>query len=66
MLLGLPHLEMVGWGGIYRPQHNSSHWGKAAALYDTPDSSVPPSGALSRWTDTADDRWRACFLHQTL
>jgi hypothetical protein len=24
MLLGLPHLEMVGWGGIYRPLHNSS------------------------------------------
>jgi hypothetical protein len=20
MLLGLPHLEMVGWGGIYRSQ----------------------------------------------
>jgi hypothetical protein len=20
MLLGLPYLEMVGWGGIYRPQ----------------------------------------------
>jgi hypothetical protein len=20
MLLGLPHLEMAGWGGIYRPQ----------------------------------------------
>jgi hypothetical protein len=20
MLLGLPHLEMPGWGGIYRPQ----------------------------------------------
>jgi hypothetical protein len=24
MLLGLPHLEMASWGGIYRPQHNSS------------------------------------------
>jgi hypothetical protein len=22
MLLGLPYLEMAGWGGIYRPQPN--------------------------------------------
>jgi hypothetical protein len=22
MLLGLPHLEMAGWGGIYRPHTN--------------------------------------------
>jgi hypothetical protein len=49
MLLGLQHLEMVGWGGIYRPQHNSSRWRKIAALYGTPNTSVPLSGAPSRW-----------------
>jgi hypothetical protein len=56
MLLGLPHLGMAGWGGIYRPQHKTSHWRKAAALCGTPDSPVgspdspvPLSGAHSRW-----------------
>jgi hypothetical protein len=29
MLLGLPHLEMAGWGCIYSPQHKISHWRKA-------------------------------------
>jgi hypothetical protein len=37
MLLGLPHLEMVVWDGIYRPQHKTSRWRKAAALCGTPD-----------------------------
>jgi hypothetical protein len=48
MLLGLSHLEMAGWGGIYRPQHNSSRWRKVAALCGTPDSLVPLSSAPSR------------------
>jgi hypothetical protein len=26
MLLGLPHLEVAGWGGIYSHQPNCSHW----------------------------------------
>jgi hypothetical protein len=46
MFLGLPHLEMAGWGGIYRPQHNSSRWRKAVALCGTPDS---PVGSLDNW-----------------
>jgi hypothetical protein len=56
MLLGLPHLEMAGWDGIYRLQHKTSRWRKAATLYGTPDSLVgspdspmPLSGASSRW-----------------
>jgi hypothetical protein len=56
MLLGLPHLEMVGWGGIYRPQHNSSRWRKVVTLCGTPDSPVgspdslvPLSDAPSHW-----------------
>jgi hypothetical protein len=28
MLLGLPHLEMAGWGCIYSPQHKYSRWRK--------------------------------------
>jgi hypothetical protein len=52
MLLGLTYLEMAGWGGIYRPQHNSSHWRKVAALCGTPDS---PAGS-PRWSN--GPRWR--------
>jgi hypothetical protein len=26
MLLGLPHLEVAGWGGIYSHQPNCSRW----------------------------------------
>jgi hypothetical protein len=26
MLLGLPHLEVAGWGGIYSHRPNCSHW----------------------------------------
>jgi hypothetical protein len=46
MLLGLPHLEMVGWGGIYRTQHNSSRWRKVVALCGTPHSPVEASDSL--------------------
>jgi hypothetical protein len=42
MFLGLPHHEMAGWGGIYRPQLNYSHWRKVVALRGTPDS---PAGS---------------------
>jgi hypothetical protein len=56
MFLGLPHHEMAGWGGIYRPQLNSSHWRKVVALCGTPDSParspnspVLLSRAPSRW-----------------
>jgi hypothetical protein len=40
MSLGLPHLEMAGWGCIYSPQHKCSRWRKAAALCGTTDSPV--------------------------
>jgi hypothetical protein len=73
MLLGLSHLEMAGWGGNYRPQHISSRWRKVVALCGTPDSPmgspdspVPLSGAPSRWTDTAGDRWHYRLLHRTV
>jgi hypothetical protein len=29
MLLGLPHLEVVGWGGIYSHQTRYGRWRKA-------------------------------------
>jgi hypothetical protein len=54
--LGLPRLEMAGWGCIYSPQHKTSCWRKAVVLcgapdcpVGSPDSSVPLSGAPSRW-----------------
>jgi hypothetical protein len=39
MLLGLPHLEMVGWGGIYSHQPSCSRWGRLLAM-GAPDSPV--------------------------
>jgi hypothetical protein len=32
MLLGLPHLEMAGWGGIYSHQPSCSRWGRLLAM----------------------------------
>jgi hypothetical protein len=32
MLLGLPHLEVAGWGGIYSHQPFCSHWGSLLAM----------------------------------
>jgi hypothetical protein len=56
MLLWLPHLEMAGLDGIYRPQHKTSRWRKVVALCGTPDSPVGStdspvlvSSAPSRW-----------------
>jgi hypothetical protein len=40
MLLGLPHLGMAGWGGIYRPEHKTSRWRKVDALCGRLDSLV--------------------------
>jgi hypothetical protein len=39
MLLGLPHLEMTGWGGIYSHQLSCSRWGRLLAM-GAPDSPV--------------------------
>jgi hypothetical protein len=38
-LLGLPHLEVVGWGGIYSHQPNCSRWRRLLAM-GAPDSPV--------------------------
>jgi hypothetical protein len=32
MLLGLPHLEMASWGGIYSQQPSCSRWGRLLAM----------------------------------
>jgi hypothetical protein len=55
MSLGLPHMEMVGWGCIYSPQHKYSRWREVAAFCGAPDSPVgspdrpvPLSGVPSR------------------
>jgi hypothetical protein len=39
MLLGLPPLEMAGWGGIYSHQPSCSRWGRLLAM-GVPDSPV--------------------------
>jgi hypothetical protein len=39
MLLGLPHLEMAGWGGIYSHQPSCSCWGRMLVM-GAPDSLV--------------------------
>jgi hypothetical protein len=50
MLLGLPHHEVAGWGGIYSHQPNCSCW-RRLLVKGTPDSPVrhrTVSGALPR------------------
>jgi hypothetical protein len=39
MLLGLPHIEVAGWGGIYSHQPNCSRWRRLLAM-GAPDSPV--------------------------
>jgi hypothetical protein len=39
MLLGLPHIEVAGWGGIYSHQPNCSRLGRLLAM-GAPDSPV--------------------------
>jgi hypothetical protein len=39
MLLGLPHLEVAGWGGIYSHQPNYSRWRRLLAM-GAPESPV--------------------------
>jgi hypothetical protein len=48
MLLGLPHLEVAGWGGIYSHQPNYSRWKKAAGDGCTGQSGAPPHHPLDR------------------
>jgi hypothetical protein len=43
MLLGLPHLEVAGWGGIYSHHPKCSSWRRLLAM-GAPDSPV------SHWT----------------
>jgi hypothetical protein len=46
MLLGLPHLEVAGWGGIYSHQPNCSRWRRLLAM-GAPDSLVRRHVTLS-------------------
>jgi hypothetical protein len=39
MLLGLSHIEVAGWGGIYSHQPNCSRWRRLLAM-GAPDSLV--------------------------
>jgi hypothetical protein len=46
MFLGLPHLEVAGWGGIYSHQPNCSRWRRLLAM-GAPDSPVRRHVTLS-------------------
>jgi hypothetical protein len=55
MLLGLPHTEVAGWGGIYSHQPNCSRWRRLLAM-GAPDSPVrhrtvsgAPATSPGRW-----------------
>jgi hypothetical protein len=50
MLLGLPPLEVAGWGGIYKHQPNCSRWRRLLAMgaSDSPVRHWTVSGALPR------------------
>jgi hypothetical protein len=50
MLLGLSHLEVAGWGGIYSHQPNCSHWRRLLAMgaLDRPVRHRTVSGAPPR------------------
>jgi hypothetical protein len=50
MLLGLPHLEMAGWGGIYSHQPSCSRLGKAAGDGRTGQSGAPPDSPVRHRT----------------
>jgi hypothetical protein len=65
MSLGLPHLEMVGWGVFISPNTNIAVGEKLLLLCGTPDSPVvhrtaqcSMSGVPSRCPVRAGDHWR--------
>jgi hypothetical protein len=65
MSLGLPRLEMTGWGVFIAPNTNRAVGEKLLLLCGTPDSPVVHrtahsslSGAPSRCPVRAGDRWR--------
>jgi hypothetical protein len=66
MLLGLPHIEMPVEGVFIAPNTKLAVGEKLllSVAYRTVYCSL--SGAPSRWSDTAGDRWSAGFLHRTL
>jgi hypothetical protein len=61
MLLGLPHLEMAGWGGIYRPNPISSRWteNNNFLLTGVPNSQVHTGQGTVHYPVLASsaDRW---------
>jgi hypothetical protein len=59
MLLGLPLLEVAGWGGIYSHQPNCSHWRRLLAM-GAPDSvRCIATSSCSSGLELVD-RWRLC------
>jgi hypothetical protein len=62
MLLGLSHLRMAGWGGIYSPNPQTSRWTERSSFLSSgaPDRNCAVSGVhhVSRpLASVAVDRW---------
>jgi hypothetical protein len=58
ILLGLPHLQMASWWGIYSLPHNSSHWTKNDCFCRWAHRTVRcPSHASRPLRSVAGDRW---------
>jgi hypothetical protein len=73
MSLGLPHLEMAGWGVFIAPNtklavggklllsvvHRTVRWGHWTVQ-------CPCPVRLAVGSVSTGDRWRTCFLHRTV
>jgi hypothetical protein len=59
MLLGLPHLEVAGWGGIYSHQPNCGRWRRLLAM-GAPDSVRCAATSSCRYGLELVDHWRLC------
>jgi hypothetical protein len=59
MLLGLPHLEVAGWGGIYSHQPNCNRWRRLLAM-GAPDSVRCAATSPCRSGLELVHRWRLC------
>jgi hypothetical protein len=65
MLLGLPHLEVAGWGGIYSHHPICSRWRSCwrwahRTVWCTPDMSGAPATSFYPLRLELVDRWRLC------
>jgi hypothetical protein len=63
MSLGLPHLEMTGWGVFIAPNTKLAVGGKLLLSVVHRTVRCPCPVRLAIGSVSAGDRWRASFLH---